>query len=122
MPIILLTDSDGDDVAIEASQIVAVTVGRMQRPRDTSREGPASGALVTLLHTSAGPLIVSQSLEAVVTAWRAASDLAQTPSGRRGFDPAPADALILARQTLAAQARASARARKSAGATPAEAS
>ena len=74
--IIMLSDTDGDDVAIDARAIVAVTVGDMQRPVGV-RPAPENGATtsplrVTLVHTVAGPLVVSQSLEAVVDAWQGA--------------------------------------------------
>jgi hypothetical protein len=68
--IIFLSDTDGDDVAIDARAIVAVTVGDVRPPvaiGDVSRPHR-----VTLVHTAAGPLVVAQSLDAVVDAWQGA--------------------------------------------------
>jgi hypothetical protein len=71
--LIMLSDTDGDDVAVEASAIVAVTVGRRDRPMRVNgandRRDPHE---VTLVHTTAGPIVVSQTLQAVVEAWHAA--------------------------------------------------
>jgi hypothetical protein len=72
--ILMLTDTDGDDVAIYDAAICAVTVGRMAKPLEQHTGGAADHDphVVTLVHTLAGPLVVAQSLEAVVTAWQTA--------------------------------------------------
>jgi hypothetical protein len=77
--ILFLTDSDGDDVAIDADAIYAVSVGEMKRPvgvRPAPENGqPADTHRVTLVHCLGGPLIVSQTWQAVVEAWQAGQSL-----------------------------------------------
>jgi hypothetical protein len=75
--IIFLSDTDGDDVAIDADAIYAVTVGEVKppsiRPAPEQGHGHEPGQhTVTLVHTLGGPLVVSQSFEAVVHAWQGA--------------------------------------------------
>lgn len=70
--IIFFTDSDGDDVAVDAAAICAVTLGRLQRPIRVDGIGDGDPHLATLIHTAAGPLVVSQAFDRVVTAWQTA--------------------------------------------------
>lgn len=70
--IIFLSDADGDDVAIHVDAIVAVTVGEMNTPRAVNGTDAGARHTVTLVHTTAGPLVVRQSYQAVVDAWRTA--------------------------------------------------
>lgn len=72
--IVCYSDPDGDEVMIESGSIVAVSVGDLRKPVavDGDPRHVGQSHRVTLIHTLAGPIIVRQSLEAVVTAWQAA--------------------------------------------------
>jgi hypothetical protein len=69
--ILFLTDTDGDDIAIDTDAIYAVSVGEARRPALVpDDDAPREKHTVTLVHTLGGPLVVSQSWEAVVDAWQ----------------------------------------------------
>lgn len=66
--ILKFTDVDDDGVAIESAAIVAISVGRLQKPMvvDDDRDPH----IVTIVHTLAGPLIVRQDAQLVIQAWQ----------------------------------------------------
>lgn len=70
--ILVFADPDNDPVWIDSAAIVAVSIGRLKAPR-AIRASEGRGPLdVTLVHTAAGPILVSESAEIVVDAWREA--------------------------------------------------
>lgn len=73
MTILAFTDQDDDGVAIESSAIVAVSVGRLSTPRALSPGDHRDPLAVTIVHTLAGPLLVSQDPTVVVRMWREAN-------------------------------------------------
>lgn len=68
--ILRFTDADDDGVAIESAAIVAVTVGRLQKPMSVDDDRDPHE--VTVVHTLAGPLVVRQEAHLVVQVWQEA--------------------------------------------------
>jgi hypothetical protein len=66
------TDHEDDGVAIESTAIVAVTAGHLRTPRVLDPSDHRDPLAVTIVHTLAGPLLVSQEPEEVVRRWREA--------------------------------------------------
>jgi hypothetical protein len=72
MVILRFTDVDDDGVAIESAAIVAVSVGRLQKPMVVEPGDDRDPHVVTLVHTLAGPLVVRQDAHIVVQVWQEA--------------------------------------------------
>lgn len=75
--ILKFSDSEDDGVAIESAAIVAVTVGRLQKPMSLDTDDERDPHEVTVVHTLAGPLVVRQPALMVIQAWQEA--LSVTP-------------------------------------------
>jgi hypothetical protein len=77
MSLLYFTDPDGDPLAVDALAIVAVSVGRLmdypsaRRLRPVGTAGVDADTPVTLLHTPAGPLLVSEPYDVVIRRWKA---------------------------------------------------
>lgn len=72
MAIVPFQDHEGDPVWIESTAIVAISVGRLRTPRALAPGDHRDPLAVTIVHTLAGPLLVSQEPEEVVRRWREA--------------------------------------------------
>lgn len=70
--ILKFTDVDDDGVSIESGAIVAVSVGRLQKPMSVDVTEDRDPHTVTIVHTLAGPLIVRQPASLVVQVWQEA--------------------------------------------------
>lgn len=68
--ILKFTDFEDDGVAIESGAIVAVSVGRLQKPMSVDDNEDRDPHEVTVVHTLAGPLIVRQPASMVLRAWQ----------------------------------------------------
>lgn len=72
MAIVPFQDHEGDPVWIESTAIVAVSVGRLRTPRALDPGDHRDPLAVTIVHTLAGPLLVSQEPHEVIRLWREA--------------------------------------------------
>lgn len=73
--ILAFTDPEDDGVAIESAAIVAVSVGRLQRPMSVDTSEDIDPHTVTIVHTLAGPLLVRQPAALVIEKWRLSQEM-----------------------------------------------
>ena len=81
--ILAFLDQEGDPIAIESANIMAVSIGKLNGPRTADDNG-----IVTLIWTVGGPVnrpfMTRQPFAEVLEAWTAARESGGTP-GRPGY-------------------------------------